>query len=429
MSIFSEFSDRLSHAWSAFTGQDAYQSNTDFGPSSPVAGYAIPHYKSNEVLSSIYNRIAIDCSMVELSQIKVDANPSNDAVVQNGLNYCLKYEANVDQSSTTFMQDLVYSMFDEGVVAVVPTETNVDLRYNLTVDILEMRTGRIIEWYPEHVKVDIYNPKLGRRVQITVPKRNVAIIENPFREVVNDTNISLKRLLKKYGIIDKVDGDLASGKLNILLQMPYATRNKTMQKRAEESISSVEKQLQKSPHGIAYIDSQEKVIQLNRPLTNDVLEEIRDLEKKLYSQFGITENILNGTANEMETRAYYSRTIDPIITIIAKEFERKFISKTARTQGNGIVIQRDPFKLVPTEQLATMIDTFIRNAVMTPNEGRSILGFPPSEDPNANRLYNPNMAMDKQAIGSGDPELDALEQQVNEAEAQNGQYNYGEEDE
>lgn len=367
--------------------------------------------------------------MVDLSQIKVDENPSNDSVVQNGLNYCLKYEANADQSNIAFMQDLIYSMFDEGVVAVVPTETNVDLRKNATVDILEMRVGKITQWYPEHVKVNLYNPKLGKRVDVVLPKNNVAIIENPFREIVNDSNLTLRRLLDKLAIIDKSDRNLASNKLDIILQMPYATRNKSFKDRAVDSIRNLEEQLTKSPHGIGYIDSQEKVIQLNRPLTNGILEEIKDLKKDLYSQFGITENILNGTANEMETRAYYSRTIDPIITAIAKEFERKFISRTSRTQGHFIAIQRDPFKLVPTEQLATMVDTFIRNAVMTPNEARSILGFPPSEDENANRLYNPNMAMDKQVAGSEDPELAALEQQVADAEAQNGYENYGEEDE
>nr|DAT04711.1 MAG TPA: portal protein [Caudoviricetes sp.] len=424
-----KFLDRITHAWNVFSGQETYQHTTDFGPSSSRSEFTIPRYRSTEILSSVFSRIAIDCSMVDLSQIKVDENPSNDSVVQNGLNYCLKYEANADQSNIAFMQDLIYSMFDEGVVAVVPTETNVDLRKNATVDILEMRIGKITQWYPEHVKVNLYNPKLAKRVDVVLPKNNVAIIENPFREIVNDSNLTLRRLLDKLAIIDKSDRNLASNKLDIILQMPYATRNKSFKDRAVDSIRNLEEQLTKSPHGIGYIDSQEKVIQLNRPLTNGILEEIKDLKKDLYSQFGITENILNGTANEMETRAYYSRTIDPIITAIAKEFERKFISKTARTQGNFIAIQRDPFKLVPTEQLATMVDTFIRNAVMTPNEARSILGFPPSEDENANRLYNPNMAMDKQVAGSEDPELAALEQQVADAEAQNGYENYGEEDE
>lgn len=416
--------DRLNHAWSAFTGQAAYQNTNDFGPSSSRSSYRIHRYRSTEVLTSIFNRIAMDCSMVELTQLKVDANPSNDSIVQNGLNYCLKYEANADQSNVTFLQDLVYSMLDEGVVAVVPTEIDVDIKKDATMDVLEMRTGRITQWYPEHVKVDVYNPKIGKRVEIVLPKSNVAIIENPFQEVVNDTNLTLRRLLDKLGIVDKTDRELASGKLNLIVQMPYAVRNDAFKRKAEMSISNLEQQLKNSPHGVAYLDSQEKVIQLNRPLTNDILEEIATLQKNLYSQFGITENVLNGTANEMEMRAYYSRTIDPIVTVIVKEFERKFISKTARTQGHFISVQRDPFSLVPTEQLAAMVDTFIRNAVMTPNEARSILGFPPSEDPNANRLYNPNMAMDKQAIGAEEEGQDAFMDEEN----QNGLESYGEED-
>lgn len=228
-----KFLDRITHAWNVFSGQETYQHTTDFGPSSSRSEFTIPRYRSTEILSSVFSRIAIDCSMVDLSQIKVDENPSNDSVVQNGLNYCLKYEANADQSNIAFMQDLIYSMFDEGVVAVVPTETNVDLRKNATVDILEMRIGKITQWYPEHVKVNLYNPKLAKRVDVVLPKNNVAIIENPFREIVNDSNLTLRRLLDKLAIIDKSDRNLASNKLDIILQMPYATRNKSFKDRAD----------------------------------------------------------------------------------------------------------------------------------------------------------------------------------------------------
>lgn len=393
------FKERLSHAWNAFMDQHQYQLNNDFGVSTSKAEYRIPRYRSTEVLTSIFNRIAIDCSAIDLMQVRIDADPSNETFVQNGLNYCLKYEANIDQSSNAFIQDIVYSMFDEGVVAVVPTEIDVDIKTNNTLNILEMRTGRITQWYPEHVKVDVYNSRIGRRQEIVLPKKNVAIIENPFLEVVNDSNLTLRRLLDKLSIVDKKDREIASGKLNLIVQLPYTITNQRYQDRAKQSINNLEQQLKNSPHGIGYIDNTDKVIQLNRPLTNEILGEIEALQKNLYSQFGITENILNGTANEMELRAYYSRTIDPIVTLIAREFERKFISKTARTQGHLIAIQRDPFKLVPTEQLASMMDTFIRNAIITPNEARSILGFTPAEDPNANKLYNPNMSMNKQNLG------------------------------
>lgn len=358
---------------------------------------------TSSYVSSIYNRIAIDVSMTGFKHVKI--NPENEDVtdLNTAFNNCLTVEANIDQTHMQFFHDIVYSMFDEGVVAVVPVETTLSPTETGSYDINSLRVGKIVNWFPRHVEVDLYNEQIGQNERVFLEKRNVAIIENPLYAVVNDDNSTLKRLIRKLNQLDNIDELAASGRLDILIGVPYAIKTELQRKMAEDRIADIEAQLAAGRNGIAYIDATEKVTQLNRPANSQLVETINTLSRQFYNQIGMTENIFNGTASELELRTYYSRTVDPIIEAIVAEFNRKFLTKTARTQGHKVVYYRDMFKTVPVEIVAQLGDVLRRNSIATSNEIRRIINLKPSNDPRADELYNPNIAdknQDVKGVGS-----------------------------
>jgi len=344
--------------------------------------------------------------MTTILHVKIDEK-EDITPIQSKLSNCLSLEANIDQTSIQFMQDIVYSMFDEGVVAVVPVVTTKNPDITEAYEIEQMRVGRIVQWYPQHVTVRLYNERTGNQEDITVPKALTAIIENPLYAVINGPNATLKRLLSKMAILDENDEQMSAGKLDMFIQLPYAVRTDVQRASAEKRIADLELQLSKNKRGIAYSDVTEKVTQLTRPINNNMFEEVDRLNTQFYNQLGLTENVLNGTASESEMRTYYTRTIDPIIENIILEFKRKFLTKTARTQGQTLEAYRDPFKLVPISQIIELGDTFRRNSIATGNEVRKLVGMKASSDPRADELYNPNIAdsnqQTPQATGSLTP--------------------------
>ena len=395
-----KITDKIKHAWNAFTNDQPLA--THYGPSSsrPVHKH-VTFFNTSSYVSSIYNRIAMDVSMTGFKHVKI--NPLNEDIenLKTGLNNCLTVEANIDQTHIQFIHDLVYSMFDEGVIAVVPVETTLNPKVTGSYDINSLRVGKIVSWFPKHVEVELYNEESGQNQRITIEKRNVAIIENPLYAVINDENSTLKRLMRKLNQIDEMDASY-SGRLDLLISVPYGIKTETQKKMAEERIKAIEDQLTLGRNGIAYIDGTEKVTQLNRPSNDQLPEQINKLTQQFYNQLGLTENVFNGTATESQLRTYYSRTIDPIVESILAEFNRKFITKTARTQGHAIIYYRDMFKTVPVEQIAALGDVLRRNYIASSNEIRKIIKLPPSNDPRADELFNPNIADKNQdsSIGS-----------------------------
>lgn len=390
-----KFKDRLKHAWNTFNSVSLPR--FDRGPSSSRPSHRhITFFRPSTYVAPIFNRIAMDVSMTRFKHVKIDPKNEDMTDMDTGLNNCLTLEANIDQSSIQFIHDLVYSMFDEGVVAVVPVDTTLNPALSGSYDITTMRVGRIVSWFPKHVEVDLYNDVTGQNERIFPDKRNVAIIENPLYAVTNDDNSTLKRLMKKLNQLDNVDDIADSGRIDLLLSVPYSIKTDTQRKMAEKRIAEIESQLSIGKNGIAYIDGTEKVTQLNRPLNSQLPEKINNLEKMFYNQLGLTENIFNGTASESELRTYYSRTIDPIVDSIVSEFKRKFLTKTARTQGQTIVAYRDMFKTVTAESIGNLGDSFRRNYIATSNEIRKLVGLKPSNDPRADELFNPNIADNKQ---------------------------------
>lgn len=396
-----KISDRIKHAWNAFSNNERL-TDYDYGSSSsrpahkPVVSINMASY-----VSSVYNRIAIDASMTGFKHVKI--NPDNEDVetMKTGLNNCLTVEANIDQSHIQFIHDLVYSMFDEGVVAVVPVETTLSPIVSGSYDILSLRVGKIVQWFPKHVRVRLYNEQTGQNEDITLEKTNVAIVENPLYSVVNSSNSTLQRLIRKMAQMDNEDSFGSSNRLDLLISVPYGIKTETQKKMAEKRINDIESQLATGRNGIAYIDGTEKATQLNRPVNDQLPESIEKLRQEFYNQLGLTANIFNGTASESELRAYYTRSIDPILDNIVAEFTRKFLTKTARTQGHKILYYRDMFKTVPVETIATLGDTFRRNYIASSNEIRKIIGFKPSNDPRADELFNPNIADNNQTAPSG----------------------------
>lgn len=382
---------RVTTAWNALRGKTEI-------PDDAGQGYGYPAHKITTMFSAskyanaIINRIAIDASMVDILHVKIDKQSGHEETIMDGICQCLMVEANLDQSAKEFIHDIVYSMFDEGVVAVVPVHTTRNPDITAGYDIETMRTGRIVQWYPKHVKVNLYNEETGRTEDVYLHKRDVAIIENPLYAIINDKNSTLKRLVSKLSLLDLQDSITAGGRLDLILQLPYTIKTESRREDAEKRLSELTNQLNNSKYGIGYIDSADKITQLNRPVVNNLLEQVETLRKELYNQLGLTENVFNGTATEAQMRTYYNRTIDPILTRITNEFERKFLTKTARTQGQKFTFRRDPFKMVPVEQLAQIADTFSRNELLTPNEIRPIIGFGPSKDPEADKLSNRNIA-------------------------------------
>lgn len=385
---------RLKHAYNAFMNRDPTKDYVSYGQSS----YENPSRKrmsmGNEksIVTSVYNRIALDVGAMDIKHCKMDDEGRFIENVKSELNSCLTIEANIDQTGRALVQDIVLSMLDEGVVAVVPTETDTNINSSGTFDIYSLRTGKILAWYPSHIRVLVYNEKLGRKQEIVVPKKSVAIIENPLYAVVNEPNSTLKRLIRKLNLLDYVDEQSGSGKLDLIIQLPYLVKSEARKQQADDRRKEIERQLTNTKYGIAYTDGTEKITQLNRPVENNLMKQIEYLTSMLYSQLGITQSVLEGTADEKTMLNYYTRTIEPIVSAIVDEMRRKFLTKTARTRGHTIYYFRDPFKLVPIDNIAEIADKFTRNEIMTSNEIRQKIGMKPSNDPKADQLINSNIS-------------------------------------
>lgn len=388
-----KFTDRLQHAWNALTKAPTSIPYRDIG----VADFTRPDRRrltrGNErsIVTSIYNRIAMDVAAVDIKHVRLDENDRFLDEVDSGLNNVLQLDANIDQTGRALIQDLVMSMFDEGVVALAPIETDVKPNETGAFDILTMRTAKILEWYPKHVKLEVYNEDTGKHCEVIMHKRNVAIIENPFYAVMNEPNSTLKRLIRKLNLLDYVDEQTSAGKLDLIIQLPYELKTDSRRNQAEQRRKDIEMQLAGSKYGIAYTAATEKVTQLNRPIENNLLKQIESLTSTLYGQLGLTEEIFKGTADEKTMLNYYNSTVEPILSAITNELKRKFLTKTARTQGQSIEFFKDPFKLVPVNNIAEIADKFTRNEIMTSNEIRQVIGIRPSNDPKADMLMNSNL--------------------------------------
>lgn len=399
------FRNRLQHAWNAFLNRDPTDHNQYIRESSSThrpdrVRFALGTERS--IISSIYNRIGIDAAGIAIQHVRLDQNGRFTEVIESRLNEALTLSANLDQTGRAFMQDVVMSMCDEGAIAVVPVDTTINPKVTGSFDIISMRTAKILEWFPSHVRVKLYNELSGRNEELTLPKSSVAIIENPLYAVMNEPNSTLRRLIDKLNILDAIDKQSGSGKLDLIIQLPYLIKSAARKKQAEERRSDLETQLASSQFGVAYTDATEKVIQLNRPTENKLMDQIEYLTSMLYSQLGLTEGIFNGTANEQELLNYYNRTIEPILSAITDEFKRKFLTKTARSQKQSIIFVREPFKLVPVDKLADIADKFTRNEIMSSNEMRGVIGMKPSKDPKADELRNKNLNPSK-LEGSSEP--------------------------
>lgn len=356
------------------------------------------------IVNSIYNRIAMDVAAISIKHVRLDQNGNYLETISSSLNDCLTCEANIDQTHRAFIQDVVLSMFDEGCVAIVPVDTTVNPLNSGSYDIQSMRVGKITQWFPRHVEVEVYNDRTGSHQKLKLPKKFVAIIENPLYSVMNEPNSTLQRLIHKLSLMDSVDEQSSSGKLDLIIQLPYSIKSEARQKQAEKRRELIERQLTGSKYGIAYSDATEHIVQLNRSLENNLLKQIEYLTSMLYSQLGITEAVFNGTADEATMLNYNNRSIEPIISAITDEMRRKFLTKTARTQGQTILFFKDPFKLVPIANIAEIADKFTRNEILTPNEIRQIVGMEPSADPKSDELGNRNMPVQDQLVDEKTPE-------------------------
>lgn len=392
-------STRFVHAWNAFTSRDPTQYIiTGPGYSSRPDRPRLSRGNEKSIATSIFNRIALDVSSVSIKHCRLDKNGRYVEDIDSGLNNCLTLEANKDQTGRAFIQDAVLSMLDEGCVALVPVETTIDPKNSNSYQIDSMRTGKITEWYPNMVRVRLYNDRTGEKEEILLPKSQVAIIENPLYAVVNEYNSTMQRLIRKLSLLDVTDEQTASGKLDLIIQLPYAIKTETRREQAERRRKDIIEQLAGSQYGIAYTDGTEKITQLNRSLENNLLKQVEYLTNMVYSQLGITQSVLDGTADEKTMLNYTNRTVEPIISAIVDELKRKFLTKTARSQLQSIVYFRDPFRLVPVNDIAEIADKFTRNEIMTSNEIRQIVGMQPSKDPKADELVNSNISQAKQDI-------------------------------
>lgn len=416
------FGSRLKRAWNIFMNKD---------PTPYIVGTETSYYRPDRrrapvrnertIVNAIINRIAIDAASVRLEHVKMDENRRYLSTIPSGLNNCLTVEANIDQTGRAFVQDMVQSMLDEGSIAVVPRDVTIpaDANYKpedvALYDIRSLRVCKIVGWMPKHVRVEIYNDDTGKKQEIVLPKAGVAIIENPFFSVMNEPSSTLQRLIRKLALLDVIDEQSGSGKLDLILQLPYVIRTELRKKQAEERRKEIERQLSDSKYGIAYTDGTERITQLNRSVENNLMKQIEYLTALLYSQLGITDEIMNGTANEETMLNYNNRMIEPVLSPITDEFTRKFLTKTARTQGQVITYFRDPFRLVPVSQIAEIADKFTRNEIMSSNEIRQIVGMKPSSDPAADELRNKNLSQSKEAIrqktDNTEPSLSKLENQ------------------
>lgn len=392
---------RLKHAWNAFiTNRDPTRYIQSLGPgfSSRPDRPRLSRGNERTIVTSIYNRIALDVAGISIKHCRLDDNGRYVSEVNSGLNNCLNLEANIDQTGRAFIQDVVFSMFDEGCVAIVPVDTTLNPKDTNSYDIQTMRTGKIVEWYKHDIKVQIYNDRIGEKQEIILPKNQVAIIENPLYAVINEPNATMQRLIKKLRLLDVSDERTLSGKLDLIIQLPYSTRTDVKKEQAERRREALESQLVDSKYGIAYADATEKIVQLNRSVENNLMSQIEYLTNQLYSQLGLTQSVMDGTADEKTMLNYNNRTIETIIAAIVDEMKRKFLTKTARTKGQSIMYFKDPFKLVPVNDIAEIADKFTRNEIMTSNEIRQIVGMKPSSDPKADELVNSNISQPEQRL-------------------------------
>ncbi len=397
------FIDDIQHAWYAFQERRSQNYQYEYrGHSSNIRPDRVRLSGGNErsMISAIYNRLAIDVAAVPIRHVRLDENDRYLEGIFSGLNEALSTSANLDQTGRAFMQDVAMSLFDEGCVAIVPVETTLDPIVTGSFDILSLRCGQIMEWFPEHVRVKLYNERLGIKEEITLPKKNVAIIENPLYSVMNEPNSTLQRLIRKLNILDAIDEQSGSGKLDLIIQLPYTIKTPARKKQADERRAAIESQLAGSKYGIAYTDGTEKVTQLNRPAENNLMGQIQYLTSMLYSQLGLTESIFDGTADEATMLNYFNRTIEPAVSAIMDEMKRKFLTKTARTQHQSLMFFRDAFKLVPVEKLAEIADKFTRNEILSSNEMRAVVGYKPSKDPKADELRNSNLNAGKDQLST-----------------------------
>ena len=392
--------DRLQHAWNAFLDNDRRRPYRDMGYFSYNKPDRVRFTRGNErsIVTSVYNRLALDAASIAIKHVRLDENGRFTEEILSGLNNCLNVEANIDQTGRAFLQDVVMSMLDEGCVAIVPVDTTLNPLVSGSYEINTMRTAKIIEWYPAHVRVRLYNDHKGIHEEITLPKANVAIIENPLYAVINEPNSTMQRLIRKLNLLDVVDEQTSSGKLDLIIQLPYVIKSEARRKQADERRKDIEMQLAGSKYGIAYTDGTERITQLNRPAENNLMKQVEYLTNMLYSQLGLTQSILDGSADEKTMLNYYNRTIEPIIAAIVDEMKRKFLTKTARSQRQTVMFFRDPFKLVPVESIAEIADKFTRNEIMSSNEIRQIVGMKPSDDPAADELRNKNLNQSNEEI-------------------------------
>lgn len=414
--------DRLKHAWNIFKNKDPTQVNWNIGPSYGYRPDRMRYTRGNErsIVTAVYNRIAMDVAAVNLKHIRLDENDRYKETIDSGLNNCLSIEANLDQTGRAFIQDLVASMLDEGCVAAVPTDADDEPEDSGNFKVYTLRTGKILEWYPRHVKVEVYNEQEGQRQQIIIPKSTVPLIENPMYSVMNEPNSIYQRLVRKLTLLDVVDEQTSSGKLDLVIQLPYIIKTEARRVQAEKRRRDIEKQLSEGKYGIAYTDGTERITQLNRPVENNLMKQIEYLTSMFFSQLGITQSILDGTADEKTMLNYYNRTIEPILSAIADEMKRKFLTPTARSQKQTIAYFRDPFKLVPVNDIAEIADKFTRNEIMTSNEIRQVIGIKPSSDPNADVLRNKNLSDSSNARQLIPTNAGADETNNNEETGQNG---------
>ena len=409
------FASRVKSAWNAFFNKDPTSLDwKELGSSSYYRPDRPRLTRGNErsIVTAVLNRIAMDCASVDIKHVQIDENERFTNTINSGLNECLSLEANIDQTGRAFIQDAVMSMLDEGCIAIVPVDTTSNPFKTDSYDILSMRVGRVIEWYPSYVKVNVYNEKTGQKEDVTLPKSDVAIIENPLFAVMNEPNSTLQRLMRKLSLLDIVDEQTSSGKLDLIIQLPYIIKSEARKRQAEERRSSIEHQLAGSKYGIAYTDGTERITQLNRPVENNLMAQIEYLTSMLYSQLGMTKEVMDGTADEKTMLNYNNRTIEPILLAITDEMKRKFLTKNARTRGQSIMFFKDPFNLVPVSDISEIADKFTRNEIMTSNEIRQIIGMKPSDDPNADQLRNKNLNQSSEEI-QNDP-LSSLSEESGE---------------
>ena len=397
--------NRLKHAWNVFRSRDSTIDRSALGNSSFRRQDRTNLRVTNErsIITSVYNKIAMDVASSNIQHVRLDQNGRFKETVQSGLNYILTQEANIDQTAKAFIQDIVMSMFDEGVVAVVPVDTTIDPTVSGAFDVATMRTGKIIEWFPKHVKVRLYNDETGTSKELILPKSTIGIIENPLYAIMNEPNGTLKRLIRKLTILDAIDEQSGAGKLDLIIQLPYVIKTQARKDQAEERRKDIEVQLAGSKYGIAYTDGTEKITQLNRPAENNLMKQIEYLTSMLYSQLGLTEEVFNGKADEATMLNYFNRTVTPIIMAIIDEFKRKFLTKTARTQNQSIMYFRDIFSFVPASMLADIADKLTRNEILSSNEFRSIIGYKPDPNPKSEELRNKNIAGPNQMPQTEDP--------------------------